>query len=122
MSMPGLELRIFLSQRPEQLGFPNPYHRSDFNPALLSDLGRLSEENALPNVIASQVYQDRTGKPGPVLPWKGDLGQQLPPQCCRVLSMLWHAMSDATRVSACREQDMFTMLTLYQQLVRHRLF
>jgi hypothetical protein len=70
---------------------PSPDHRSDFNPALLSDLGRLSEESALPNMVVSQVCQDRTGKPESVLPWKGDLGQQPPPKFCRVLSMFWHA-------------------------------
>lgn len=81
---------------------PSPDHHSDFNPAFLSDLGRLSEESALPNVSVSQVCQDRTRKPGLVLPWKGDSGQHPPPQCCRVLSLPWHAMSEATRVSACR--------------------
>lgn len=125
MSMPGLELMVFLSQYPEWLGFQMCYqapdHHSDFNPALVSDLGRLSEESTLPEVIASQVCQDRTGKPGPVLPWKGDVGQQPVPQVCRVLPMSWHATSNATRVSACRGPGMFTVLALHQQLVRRRL-
>lgn len=102
---------------------PSPDHHSGFNPALLADLGRQSEESPLPDVIASQVYQDRTGKPGQCCHRKGDLGQRPPPpQFCRVLSMSWHVTSDATRLSASRGQGLFTMLALHQQLVRCRLF
>lgn len=74
----ALNLRSSFLNAPSRWDFvcvpPSPDHHSGFNPALLADLGRQSEESPLPDVIASQVYQDRTGKPGPVLPSEGRFG------------------------------------------------